>query len=255
MAAGPPGAASVSVCRGDSSTVGPGWWQWQCHSSVPAVSPGEGAPGAADSGGLVGDSRAPGGTVLSGAVPGWGARLSAGGQGQFCGSRLGATISPTNRGQGSSGAGAACPQGQSASATPLGSPQHVLQQGAGGLGSVSGCQPSRVYPPVWVVPCVPMYPTWVVLCPLTILCLHPACTPSHPGSPAVLCPLSPDCALRPPRWPHQGTSQCQNRNGTAGPQPPQAALLSPAGPLPCSQPARTNTATQEAWGIPAPCLW
>lgn len=137
MAVGPPRAASVSVCRGDSSTMGPGWWQWQCHSSVPAVSPGEGAPGAADSGGLVGDSRAPGGTVLSGAVPGWGARLSAGGQGQFCGSRLGATISPTNRGQGSSGAGAACPQGQSASATLLGSPSKGC---SGVLGGWALCQ-------------------------------------------------------------------------------------------------------------------
>lgn len=187
--------------------MGPGWWQWQCHSSVPAVSPGEGAPGAADSGGQVALSP----MVLC-LARGWGTRLSAGGQlsprgqGQFCGSRLGATISPTNRGQGSSGAGAACPQGQSASATPLGSPQQGLQRGAGGLGSVSGCQPSCVYPPVWVVPCVPTYPTWVVLCPLTILCPHPACTPSHPGSPAVLCPLSPDCALHPPRWPHQGRS-------------------------------------------------
>lgn len=138
MAVGPPRAASVSVCRGDSSTMGPGWWQWQCHSSVPAVGPGEGASGAADSGGQVALSP-----VVLCLARGWGTRLSAEGQlsprgqGQFCGSRLGATISPTNRGQGSSGAGAACPQGQSASATLLGSPNKGC---SGVLGGWALCQ-------------------------------------------------------------------------------------------------------------------
>lgn len=148
-----------------------------------------------------------------------------------------------------------CPQSQSASATPLRSPSKGCSSVLGGWAlcqaashplcilqlSHVGCSvsPDRPVSPPNLHPQPPRFPSR----PLSS---------GHPLSQS--CPLSPDCALCPPRWPHQSTSQCQNRNGTAGPQPPQAALLSPAGSLSCSQPARTNAATQEAWGIPAPCL-